>query len=156
MYKKNNDFIEGFSVAVAFIIISMYLLFFDSNFYSPYLKYVLSALTGTVGTVGMSVEINKITEKKFKFDNLSLGVVLIGLYFFLSDYLNNDFLQTIILILLLFGAYGTIEGLVIMCKIVILQTNSKKQKIRNFFAFLFEMIGGLSALVSIIQAFNII
>lgn len=156
MYKKNDDFIEGFSVAVAFIIISIYLLFFDSNFYSPYLKYVLSALTGIIGAVGMSIEVNKITGKKFKLDNLSLGVVLIGLYFFLSDYFNNDFLQTIILILFLFGAYSTIEGLVTMCKMVILQTNSKKQKVRNFFAFLFEMIGGLSALVSIIQAFNII
>lgn len=156
MSKETEKDVVGVSFALSLIIISIYLIIDDTTFNSQIYASFLATVTGLLGTFGISVELNKLTNDKFKLENISLGIVFISLYIIFSNWSNSDILQACLLIVLLLGIYGTLVSIITIIKNGILSNNSKKEKSRNVSLFIFEIIGATSSIVGVLQALKIL
>ncbi|WP_413526827.1 hypothetical protein [Marinilactibacillus psychrotolerans] len=120
---------------------------------SQTLKFVISAITGSIGVVGLGLEINNLTGKSFNIDNITIGLFFVALYISASNFFDGDIYQTLILILLLFGIYGLATGCINLLMHLVNSENSMKRNVYNFTLFIIEIIGGISAIVSIAEIF---
>ncbi|GEL66198.1 hypothetical protein [Marinilactibacillus psychrotolerans] len=151
---SSNKIEEGFGLAIAFIIISLILLLDIVSYDSQTLKFVISAITGSIGVVGLGgLEINNFTGKSFNIDNITIGLFFVALYISASNFFDGDIYQTLILILLLFGIYGLATGCINLLMHLVNSENSMKRNVYNFTLFIIEIIGGISAIVSIAEIF---
>lgn len=150
---SSNKIEEGFGLAIAFIIISLILLLDIVSYDSQTLKFVISAITGSIGVVELGLEINNLTGKSFNIDNITIGLFFVALYISASNFFDGDIYQTLILILLLFGIYGLATGCINLLMHLVNSENSMKRNVYNFTLFIIEIIGGISAIVSIAEIF---
>lgn len=145
---------ENFGGWITLIIMSLFLLLDVTEFNSLTVKYSISSILGLIGALGLGFEIHDLTGKKLSIDNITVGLLFIALYVFSINFFKTDLSKVLSLILMFFGIFGIISGSINMLISLISNNNTKKRNLRNIILFILEIIGGASAILSIIQTIS--
>ena len=76
--KEIDSAINGFALGVSFLGIGIFLLVKPDYFFAPIISYILGAIIGAIGVLGIGVELSK-TSKIKGMDNLAIGAVLFAI-----------------------------------------------------------------------------
>lgn len=117
--EKNNKteaerIIEGVSLWLAFLLVSVYLYITPDYFYYTWITKTTSIFFGVLGVIGLSLELNKLNnnDTKLGLDNLGIGLGIGALWLYLNSVNIYPILNVALLFLLLLSIYGILMGLI--------------------------------------------
>lgn len=157
--------INSLALACAFIIIGIFLTFNKSYLSNEIISTFFQCSFLLMGVIGLSIEISN--NSKFQrikgLGDLTLGVVFIGLWFFTFLFWNFWWSNIIALLLLFFGIYEMIRGILAIgysIKTLKIQNEGKSLMRGNIITDLIlnlsRICGLILILVQILQALRII
>ncbi|MFC7393010.1 hypothetical protein [Scopulibacillus cellulosilyticus] len=112
MNNKNEDQKEfGIGLALAFILLAMFIYLNHDYLGNKDLSYIISAILISVGTIGLGTELES-ENKKFGFDNLGIGLGLLVIWALLHYYFPYTLINWVISFLLFFAFVGIFSGIV--------------------------------------------
>lgn len=157
MSKENQKTLDlsGVSVAAAFAIIGLLILYVWPNTYLGVTVWVGAALV-LLGVTGFLVELSKISStKKYRFDSLGVGFVLLAPAFFGTQFIYESnwaqlikmSLMTILLAVILFGVYGVIDFLISIFE----SADNFKQRLIDAAKFLSVVLPSIAAILAAVS-----
>ena len=160
--KKIDDAINGYSVGITFVLISVFIFYKSDYFVIPQISYIVGSVFGMLGILMCGSELSKSIKPK-GIDNLAYGIVFLLIwrivYHFFSDVVWSNVL---ILFFLVFGCYGTIRGCIEFVYSIfssILEKsieNSKTTTFKNLFLILTQVFGLILTVLNILKMLGIL
>lgn len=160
--KKIDDAINGYSVGITFVLVSVFIFYKTDYFVIPQISYVVGSIFGILGVLICGSELSKSIKPK-GIDNLAYGVIFLLiwgiLYYFFGDIV---WLNVLFLFFLVFGCYGTIRGCIefgfsIFSSISAKSTENGKTTIfKNVFLILTQIFGLILTGLNILKMLGIL
>ena len=108
--KEIDSAINGFAIGAAFLGIGIFLLTKPDYFFVPVASYIVGAVIGLFGTIGIGVELSRTANIK-GIDNISLGVVFLAIWLVLYIKIHTLWTNIPSFALLVLGCYAVFLGL---------------------------------------------
>lgn len=117
VFNKDIDSkITGIALILAFLITGLFLIKYPNYFGNELISKIIRWVFIIIGVLGIIAEFQKNKNSNIKgFDNLVLGIVLIGIWAFLFIYTNAVWVNALSFILFPVGCYGLILGIIQIC-----------------------------------------
>ncbi|OZT10756.1 hypothetical protein CHN50_20150 [Priestia aryabhattai] len=113
---QKKSLIEGVSLAIAFLIVGLFLFFKDEYLNNKILTLTICIICFVIAIIGLAIEISKTIDKTVNsndfFTHLLIGFILLTITYVLHHYIDLWFMNLIGLIVLLLGLYSFLLGLV--------------------------------------------
>jgi hypothetical protein len=111
--KKKNEFVSGFGLAFAFIILAIFVYLSPEYFNSYWVSTIVSSFCMIFGIIGLGTELNKLNndESNLGFDDLGIGLAFFIIWSVIYYNFQIIWLNYILLVILLIGLYGICTGL---------------------------------------------
>ena len=160
IYPKEEDIINGISIALAFLGVAVFLYLSPVYLGNSIVSLVCSIILGVVGIAGLGIELNKLSSKPkgLGFDNLGIGLIFIIIWSLLYYYFNITWVNIFGLLFLIFGTYGTFRG-VISVFYNLLTDNNDSKKIKwvvKLPVFIAQLAGFVLTILQILEVIKIV
>ena len=163
--KEIDSVINGFALGISFLGIGIFLLVKPDYFFAPIISYILGAIIGAIGVLGIGVELSK-TSKIRGMDNLAIGAVLFAIWVISYTKISAVWANVVFFIFLIFGAYAICLGFIQAVYSIISNAKSRvmvddKPKhaigalIGQVVLLITQICGLVIALLNVIQAVNV-
>ena len=156
MNENQKNVIEGFSLALSMLIVSLFLYMNPEFLKVEKVSYITGTILGIIGIVGIFIELGRLNEKfEESLKDIIASVLLALCVYTIYLYFTNMFVKFVIIFFALISLYAFIRGLL---KIIVNIINEKKSKIlfTQLIALLLNiLLIGLTVL-QIVQIFNLI
>lgn len=115
---RKNASESGFALAITLLSVAAFLYLSPNYLASEIITRITGLLLAIVGTGGLGFELSRLSGRgrTFGFDNLGLGLGFIGIWAIIYHFSPGWFINAPILLLLLFGLYGTTLGIIELLK----------------------------------------
>lgn len=145
--------INGYAIAMTFIIIGLFLLYNLDYFGNNMVSIVILSIFTILGVVGTFVELSK--NKIIKgLDDFGIGIVIFIPWLLLYILLNNIWSNIASFILLLVGTYFLISGIIKIGYSIMINAKKSNKKTKTIIKDIFKILPSLASFVLVI--FNII
>ncbi|MBE5820726.1 MAG: hypothetical protein E7310_07995 [Clostridiales bacterium] len=148
-----NSAINGYALAITFIIIGLFLLYNLDYFGNNVVSIVILSIFTFFGVVGTFIELsrNKIIKG---LDDFGIGIVIFIPWLLLYILLNNIWSNIPSFILLFLGTYFLISGIIKIGYSIMINARKSNKKTTTVIKDIFKILPSLASFVLVI--FNII
>ena len=108
--KEIDDNHNGQAIGLSFLSIGLILQFLPGYFGNEQVTNVVKIVFAVIGALGMCIELGKKKSEVKGLDNLLLGILFVGLWWFLYYKFNLWIINIAIFVLLILGAYASFLG----------------------------------------------
>lgn len=130
---KVEDWKSSMAVGLAMITLSIFLIITKNLFYCENTTRILAYLLCGLGIAYTSIGTKKITNART--DYIGVGSVFLAVCGIISLFINNTFVNSLVLIGMFFGAGGVYLGLIDVVE-KLSKVEKISDKLKNFVAFL--------------------
>lgn len=139
-----DSIINGLSVGVAFVIIALF-IWFGHLFNNRFIEKIITIIMLVIGICGTFMEVEKANKEIKGFGDFGMGAVFTALpIFFILKY-NNAMLNILWVVILLFGMYCFVGGVL---KIIYSMT-WQKRKTKNRKIEILQIVTGLTEVIAL-------
>lgn len=156
--KEKETALNALTTGASFVCIGILLLVFKNYFNSELQSIIVSGVVNVLGMLCIANGANKLTGEKFSLDSFSVGVAFIVTFLAIFRLSDLFIFRLLILLILLFGFYGIFASIIKMITNIIKPKKniSRSTRVITFCSFILEIVGGIAAFISILQALKII
>lgn len=152
---KAEDIIEGISLSIVFIAIGIALYFLPTFFLNEIFTAIVSIISLIIGIIGLSIELSKMSEKSIGRDDFGVGLGFLIAWAAIYFYVPFKWVNFVSVFILFFGLYGFTSGLIKMVYGFFKEGDSKSRILIKFLLIILQLIGFISAVLTITSAFTI-
>ena len=145
--------INGYAIAMTFIIIGLFLLYNLDYFGNNVVSIVILSIFTFWGVVGTFIELSKNNVIK-GLDDFGIGIVIFIPWLLLYILLNNIWSNIFSFIFLVFGTYFLISGIIKIGYSIMINARESNRKITTIIKDIFKILPSLASFILVI--FNII
>lgn len=149
-----KQFLDGINVSATLITFGIILYFLPNFFIYETLTSIVSIFSIIIGIMGLSIELSKKNGEGLGLSDLGVGLGLLILWVFIYYYFPYIWINFLSFILLLIGLYGSIGGFLKLCYGILAKGKSKSNVVLNLLVVLIQVIGFISAVITIVSAFT--
>lgn len=122
-----QSILNGLALGVTFVIVSSFLYFNPGYLYYDIVSYIVGAIFGLLGFIGLILEVSKIDEQyKKSIDYIGVSI-LIGMILYSIGYFISNFIMNLILILFwILPIFGLLLGIFQIIKLIVNEKTIKK------------------------------
>lgn len=159
--EKTDDAINGYALAITFVLISIFVFVKNDYFYFPIIANIVGVFLGIIGIVGCGIEISKSVSIK-GIGNICLGILCLLLWYAIYICINNIILNILVFSLLMLGCYGIALGILQFFYSVgtlissVIKENDKMNALKDVFLLLTQLLGVVLTLLNILKLVGII
>ena len=160
--------INGYALGATLLGIGIFLLIKPDYFPLPIVSYIIGAVIGILGTLGIGIELSK-TAKIKGINNIAIGVVLVAIWLVTYLKIQSLWVNIMFIILLILGCFAVFLGIFQGIYSIIENVNVNKQQkkehpergktlgsmISQIILFLTQLCGLGLAIINIIKAAGI-
>ena len=151
-----DDKINGFGLAITFVIIGIGLSVSSNFFENELVSEIIRWIFIIVGSLGLMTEYSK-RKKKSNIkgvDDFTLGIVCVVVSGVVLYIVKNIYGKVIFFVIILFGLYGCITGLLKILKERQINNLKNKGMISDLIIFLTQLMGLILIILQLIQAIS--
>lgn len=151
-----DSIINGLSLGVTFVIIAL-LVWFGNLFHNKIAEMIFAMIMLFIGIAGTFLEVEKANKELKGFGDFGMGTVFSGLAIFLIFKFNIIFLNILCVIILIFGIYCLVSGLlkiIYSMKWQRRKTENRKIEILQFVTGATEVIALIVVILELITEVN--
>lgn len=149
-----GKFLDGLSMSATLILFGIILYFIPEFFLYETLTSIVSISSIIIGIMGLSFELSKKNGEELGLSDLGVGLGLLILWIFIYYYFPYVWINFFSFVLLLVGMYGSIAGFLKMFHGILAKGESKGNILLNLIVVLVQIIGFVSAVITIASAFT--
>jgi hypothetical protein len=153
-----DDKINGFSLALTFIVVGVLLIYDSSYFGHETVGTIFRWTFIVIGLIGLSVELSKALKKIKGAGNFILGVVFITIWLVLYLTFSSWIANILSLVFLIGGSYGTFRGLfeIIYSVRQLIKSEKKSSVVTDVFLLITNILGLALVAIQILQQLEIL
>lgn len=151
--EKIDNAINGYSLAITFIGIGIFLLNNLEYFGNKIVSIVILSLFSVIGVCGTFVELGKNDTIK-GFNDFGAGLVLFTPWLLIYIFGKKVWLNVLGFILLIVGGYGIVTGIIKILVSIFMKNSSQESKLKNICVNFFNVLPAIASFILVV--FNIL